>query len=70
MATTKAGSVTVEVNAALAEELELTRAVALAAVRRVQGVAWANHELADSVGKYVNWRREHGLPVDIWEVPE
>lgn len=54
----------------MAEELELTRAVALASMRRIQGVAWANHEVADTLERYVNWRREHGLPVDIWEVPE
>lgn len=68
MASTKAGEL--EVAAMLREELELTRKVALAAVKRVQGVAWANYELAETLGEYVKWRREHGLPVDIWEVPE
>jgi hypothetical protein len=52
------------------QELELTRAVALAAVRRVQGVAWANHDLAEALRRYVEWRQANGLPTDVWEVPE
>jgi hypothetical protein len=53
-----------------AQELELTRAVALAAVRRVQGVAWANHDLGEALRRYVEWRAANGLPTDVWEVPE
>lgn len=54
----------------LTEELELTRAIGLAAVRRVQGVAWANYDLAEAIKKYTEWRKAKGLPTELWEVPE
>jgi hypothetical protein len=55
---------------AMVEELNLTRAIGLAAVRRVQGVAWANHDLADAIRVYTEWRKAKGLATELWEVPE
>ncbi len=54
----------------LTEELELTRAIAMTAVRRVQGVAWANYDLSEAIKKYTEWRKAKGLPTELWEVPE
>jgi hypothetical protein len=54
----------------MVEELNLTRAIGLAAVRRVQGVAWANHDLADAIRIYTEWRKAKGLATELWEMPE